>query len=166
MNEKLRLEYATDFTPAEAEAFLRLGGPYLAEIDPENATDHQRFLQSILRRQGEPDRWLTLFRARDQVVGFAHFKIDRDDRPGSGYILEFYVVPERRRQRLGKRYLSMMMATMKAAGYRMVWLASHPAAESFWRACGFCETGEFERNQRVMTRSLVAKNNNRPGKGR
>ena len=157
MDENLRLEYVTEFESVEARTFLRLGGPYMAETDPENANDHQRFLQSILRRQGESGRWLALFMLGGQVAGFAHFKVDTDQRPGSGYIMEFYVIPARRRAGLGRKYLPLVGEVLKAAGCPMVWLASHPAAEGFWRACGFHETREFERNQKVMTRGLIAK---------
>ncbi len=159
MNEKLRLECVTDCESAEVRTFLRLGGPYMAEIGPNSAIDDQRFLQSMLRRQGEPDRWLTLFMQGDQAVGFAHFKIDKDERPGSGYILEFYIIPERRRRGLGRECLSLITSTLTVAGCKSVWLASQSTAESFWRACGFYETGEFERDQKVLIKTVIARRN-------
>jgi len=154
MNDRARLEYVTDSTPPQAQTFLLLGCPYMAETDPENPDIHQRFLQSILRRQGEPDRWLAMFMLGDQVFGFAHFKIDKDERPGSGYILEFYVVPERRRRGLGQECLSLITNILTVAGCKTVWLASHSTAEAFWRACGFRETEELERSQKVMIKAL------------
>ena len=48
------------------------------------------------------------------------------------------------------------METLTVAGCPMVWLSSHPAAESFWRACGFHETGELERNMKVFVKTLIA----------
>ena len=59
MNETLRLEYVMDSKSIEAQTFLRLGDPYMAEISPkEEAIDRERFLRSILHRQGEPGRCL------------------------------------------------------------------------------------------------------------
>jgi ribosomal protein S18 acetylase RimI-like enzyme len=108
---------------------------------------------------------LTLFILGDQVVGFGLFKIDKDDRPGLGYIMEFYIVPEQRRQGLGQKSLSLITNILTLAGCTKVWLASHNTAEAFWHACDFRETGEFERNQKVMIRSVDTKNN-QPGKRR
>ena len=158
MNEKLSIEYVTNSTPARVQAFLRLGVPYMAEVDPENTKIHERFLQSVLRRQGEPDRWLAMLMLGNQVVGFTHFKIDKDDKPGLGYIMEFYIVPELRRQGLGQKYESMITCVMTEAGCKKIWLASHNTAEAFWHACGFRENGEFERNQKVMVKCVSARN--------
>ena len=96
INEKLRLEYVGGIESPAAQTFLRLARPYMVETDPQNVNKHQRFLQSILCRQGEPDRWLALFILGDDASGFAHFKIDKDERPGWGFVMEFYVIPERR----------------------------------------------------------------------
>ena len=62
--------------------FLRLGRDYLKDLTFE---ERERFLQSILARQGEPDRWLFLLKHKNEYVGFAHVKIDKDERPGWGF---------------------------------------------------------------------------------
>jgi len=73
--------------------FLNLGRDYLSDLSHD---EQEKFLQSIMVHQVEPDRWLLLLRAEDEYMGFVHMKIDKDEHPGWGFILEFYVVPNRR----------------------------------------------------------------------
>lgn len=154
MTEQPQLQYVMDGICEPAQTFLRLGKPYMDEVDNEQALDHDRFLQSILRRQGEPGRWLALFMLGSEAVGFAHFKVDKDDRPGYGYIMEFYVIPERRRQGFGRHCVSQIAGILSQAGCSMAWLASHPAADEFWHACGFGELGEMERNKKILVAAM------------
>jgi len=63
--------------------FLRLGRDYLKDLAFE---ERESFLQSILARQGEPDRWLLLLKHQNEYVGFAHVKIDKNERPGWGFL--------------------------------------------------------------------------------
>lgn len=157
MNQSIKLKCIRNTKSPFTKTFLRIARPYMVEVDPDKADLHEAFLRSMLSRQGELDRWLTLFMWGNECVGFAHFKVDRDEKPGWGYILEYYVVPRRRRQGLGKRYLSLVLNVLRIAGCRNVWLTSHPMAEAFWGACGFTGTGELERGKKIMARSLIVR---------
>ncbi len=44
-----------------------------------------------------------------------------------------------------------MKGILDETGCQNAWLASNPAAEGFWKACGFRETGEYERDQKIFT---------------
>jgi len=133
--------------------FKRLGRDYLSS----RPTDEQeRFLESILSRQKESDRWLLLLKYRNDYLGFVHMKIDRDERPGWGFILEFYVVPNRRRLGWGRRLFNFSVEILRTQDVGHIWLMSKPASEPFWRSLGFRETGEIddENGQKVMIASI------------
>lgn len=151
--EKLRLVSVTKDNPDTVSAFLNLGRDYLSGLPPD---ERERFLQSILARQGEPDRWLLLLRYLDEYIGLVHMKIDWDERPGWGFILEFYIVPYRRRQGLGRKLFDLVVKIFQARGVKDIWLLTDPAAEQFWRSIGFREIGEIdeETSQKVMVISI------------
>lgn len=110
----------------DTEAFRLLGRDYLAELLCDRlAEEREAFLQSMLDRQGEPDRWLLLLKAADEPVGFIHAKIDHDDRPGWRYILEFYIRPEKRKSGLGQILCEHMLRLFSQRGIKDVWLASN-----------------------------------------
>lgn len=137
-------------------AFCSLCIDYLAVIMPDRSVEQRRtFRQSMLDRQREPDRWLILLRHEGNAIGFVHAKIDRDERPGWGYILEFYVVPEMRRTGMGRLLYGHIAEIFRARAISQVWLSSHPKAEIFWQSVGFHDTGEFEGHQKVMASDII-----------
>jgi GNAT superfamily N-acetyltransferase len=143
----------TSADPETVEAFLALGRDYLRELPSEEA---DRFLQSILKRQGEPKRWLLLLKHSNEWSGFTHVKIDEDERPGWGFILEFYVVPTKRRIGLGTALFNAVERILQAEGAKNVWLLPDSRSEPFWRSVGFKLSGETdeETGRNVMTKSL------------
>jgi GNAT superfamily N-acetyltransferase len=134
-------------------AFLSLGRDYLKNMARE---EQERFLQSILLRQGEPDRWLLLLKHKNENLGFAHVKIDKDERIGWGFILEFYIVPTRRRMGLGRTFFKFITEMLEAKSVKDVWLLADSSSELFWRSLGFKQTGEIdeETGQNIMIKSL------------
>jgi GNAT superfamily N-acetyltransferase len=131
--------------------FMRLGRDYLSSLPVD---EQERFLRSILSRQKESDRWLLLLKYRNDYLGFVHMKIDRDERPCWGFVLEFYIVPDRRRLGWGRRLFNLSVEILRTRGVKHIWLLSKPASESFWRSLGFRETGEIQENEKVMVVSI------------
>ena len=133
--------------------FRRLGRDYLKNLPSE---ERERFLNSILARQGEPDRWLLLLKHENEYAGFAHFKVDREERVGWGSILEFYVVPAKRKMGLGRKFFNVIIEMLRARGVKDVWLLADSSSELFWHSLGFKQTGEIDKEtgQNVMIKSL------------
>ena len=134
--------------------FLTLGRDYLKGLPCE---EREKFLQSILRRQREPDRWLLLLRHQGEYGGFAHVKIDKDERPGWGFILEYYIIPIKRRIGLGTAFFKLIADLLQARGVENIWLLTHSStAEQFWRSLGFRLTGETDKEtgHNIMAKSL------------
>ena len=139
--------------PRTASKFLSLGRDYLSDLPND---ERERFLQSILARQGEPNRWLLLLKHQNKHVGFIHMKIDNDERPCRGFILEFYIMPLKRRRGLGRTLFAHSEDILKKRGVKSIWLLTNSSAEPFWRSLGFRSTGEKDKEtgQTIMAKSF------------
>lgn len=129
--------------------FLSLGRDYFSNIP---TGKREKFLQSILNRQIESDRWLFLLRVEAKYIGFVYMKIDHDERPGWGFILEFYIVPEKRRSGWGTMMYEFCKDILIKHGVEKVWLLTNDEAIPFWSFIGFRETGEIDKEtgQKIM----------------
>jgi ribosomal protein S18 acetylase RimI-like enzyme len=146
----------TRLNPITISTFLSLGEDYFKDLPAEQ---RKKFMESILARQGEPCRWLFLLKYRGECVGFTHLKIDKDERPGWGFILEFYIAPKKRRLGLGHTFFKIIEEMLRAKAARNVWLLSRSSDEAlaFWNSLGFKLTGEIDKEtgQSVMEKSLM-----------
>ena len=134
----------------DVQSFLELGLAYLAEIDDTPEEVNKIFLRSIVSKDFENDRWLLLLLKGDLHLGFVHAKIDIQERPGWGYILEFYIVPKMRRKGYGSMLHSKIVDIFVQKELKNVWLTANPKSESFWRSVGFSYSGEEENGYKVM----------------
>ena len=139
--------------PDSINVFLNLGRDYLSNLSFEK---REKFLRSILARLKEPDRWLFLLMYRDKYVGFIHAKIDKDERPGWGFILELYVVPEKRGMGLGRILYKHVEQMLRSRSVKNVWLLTTNKIVPFWRKLGFklSKERDKETGQLIMTKSL------------
>lgn len=145
-----------DVSEALEGVFWDLGMAYMPEVDSGHSRqEHEGFLRSVLDRRNEPERWLRLFGVGGDYVGFSYMKIDRDERPGWGYILEFYVAPAHRRCGIASAAYAESSRLLREHGVSDVWLAAHRLAEGFWLRMGFAYSGEMEGDQRVMVARIA-----------
>ena len=119
-------------------SILSISKNYFSDIPIDK---REKFIQSIIDRQGEHNRWLLLLKYKNEYIGFVHMKIG-GERPGWGFILEFYIVPDKRRQGWGRRLFNYVVNILQAHGVNNIWLWSASDAEPFWYSLGFRETGE------------------------
>ncbi|MBA7472867.1 GNAT family N-acetyltransferase [archaeon] len=122
-----------------ASAFLEMGEDYMSSEPPEL---RGRFLRSVVDLQVEEERWLNLLRVDSGFIGFVHMKVDTTDRPGWGWMMEFYIKSEHRRRGHGRKLYERSEGILVDRGIRDIWLTSNPEAIPFWRAVGYVETGE------------------------
>jgi N-acetylglutamate synthase-like GNAT family acetyltransferase len=143
----------TKDNPSTVSAFLNLGRDYLKGLPIE---EREKFLLSILARQGEPERWLLLLKYENTYAGFAHVKIDKDQRLGLGFILEFYVIPTKRKMALGRTFFNRISCMLQAIGVKDIWLLPDPKSEPFWRKLGFKQIRELDKEtgRKIMIKSL------------
>lgn len=142
-----------DENSSSVNAFLNLGREYLSDLSAEK---REKFLKSILRRLKEPERWLLLLEHKGEYVGFIHAKIDKHERPGWGFILELYVVPEKREMVLGRILYKYVEQMLRSRGVKNIWLLTTNKIVPFWRKLGFklSKERDEESGQLIMTKSL------------
>lgn len=96
----------------------------------------------------DKDRFVELCYLGEDLIGFTYGKIDREEhrgyvRPGWGYVMEFYVKPEYRRNGYGREVYKHLENIFKANGVSNVWLTADPVTgEPFWSAVGFANSGK------------------------
>jgi len=127
--------------------------PYCRELDsnvgretPEETL--KEFIASIVSMSEDKDRFVELCYLGEHLIGFAYGKIDREEhrgyvRPGWGYVMEFYVKLEYRRNGYGGEIYKHLENIFKSNGVSNIWLTADPiTGVPFWSAVGFTNTGE------------------------
>jgi len=141
----------------DREVFRRLFADYVRLEFPDTPDwKAAKWVQSVLDLLSEEDRWALIARVADKdAVGFAFFKVDKEDRPGWGYITEFYVAREHRLRSIGRALAHEALRLLAARGVENVMLTASTNAVGFWEKCGFERSGERWKNGLdVMVRRL------------
>lgn len=135
---------------------MNLGYEYMKEVVPDESLEvYSKFLNSILNRQNEKERWLIGIKINNTMVGFAHFKIDKSERIGWGYILEFYIIPSFRRRGIGKRLYNFIREEFTSYQVKDIWLTADKInGEPFWFSLGFVDTEETENGLKILRISI------------
>ncbi|ERI91065.1 acetyltransferase, GNAT family [Clostridiales bacterium oral taxon 876 str. F0540] len=158
MENNFNVEYVrvSRKNPELCAEFLNLGYEYMKEVASDWSTEmHNKFLNSILNHQTEDERWLIGLKINDSMVGFSHFKIDRSERIGWGYIMEFYIMPDFRRKGLGRKLYSLIREEFATYEIKDIWLTANKVnGEPFWFSLGFLDSGETEHEMKILTISI------------
>jgi GNAT superfamily N-acetyltransferase len=133
-----------------APVFRMFAESYLNEIGESELGEGS--IEETVLLQKEPRRWLFIAEVDGEYAGFVHAKIDDDDRPGWGYVIEFYIAPKFRRHGLGHVMWEHIHATLLASGVKLIWLSAVKKAEKFWGEQGFVETGLVEYGEKILMR--------------
>ena len=148
---------------AFASLMLRYGPEISAHTERPLTDDMLRgWTQSILRQAASPDRLVEVCLDGDTPIGFLYGKIDREGdrgyiRPDWGYIMEFYVIPERRREGLGRLMVQRLEAFYAEKAVTRLYLTADPVTgKPFWAAAGYRATGEVspENGQEFFEKTL------------
>jgi len=108
----------------------------------------EKWIQSILKLQGPSDRHLELCWMGDIPVGFLYGKVDHKEhrgfvKPGYGYVMEFYVVPDWRRRGIGTQMFRHLERSFAADGAERMYLTTDTECGiPFWKHLGFVQTNE------------------------
>ena len=135
------------------KVFESLMYEYLDEMNehseqPLSKEFQKKWINSIITIQGPPDRHLELCFVENSPIGFFYGKIDHKDhkgfiKPGYGYIMEFYVKPDFRRNGYGKAMFNHMQELFVNDGAETMYLTADPVTgKPFWEAVGFLNTNE------------------------
>lgn len=108
----------------------------------------KKFIASIVSFSEDKDRFVELCYLGKALIGFAYGKIDIEGqkgyvRPGWGYVMEFYIKSEYRKNGYGKELYRHLENIFKENGVKNIWLTADPVTgEPFWSAVGFNNSGE------------------------
>jgi GNAT superfamily N-acetyltransferase len=150
--KKIEFALVNRNNPDSCLDFMKLGYEYMKETAPDYTFQiHEKFLNSILNKQNENNRWLILLKVDTVSVGFVHAKIDKDERIDWGYIMEFYINPPSRRNGLGTQLYNFIKQKFISCGIKNIWLAADKiTGEPFWFSIGFMDTGELENEHKIL----------------
>jgi len=154
--EHLRFEQVEPQNMTQCECFKKMMYAYSEELggmeelcgEQEIAAFIEKWVQSILRLLGPSDRHLKLCWLDDQPAGFLYGKVDHKEhkgyvKPGYGYVMEFYVVPQFRRKGIGTAMFHHLENCFKMDGATQMYLTTDTnEGISFWEWQGFVNTGE------------------------
>ena len=107
----------------------------------------EKWIDSMIRMQGESTRHLELCYADGACIGFLYGKIDQEGdsgfiKPGYGYVMEFYVKPAYRKNGYGTRMWKRLEALFLSHGAVRAYLTADPVTgRPFWEAMGFQNSG-------------------------
>lgn len=155
---------SSDLQKQEFEKLVILYGTELDSHQNRNTPKEilSKWANSMINIQGDADRHLELCYDGDSLIGFLYGKIDHPDhkgyiKVGYGYIMEFYVLPEFRRNGYGKQMYSHLEELMKNDGADKLYLTSDPVTgKPFWEYLGFKYTRDKspENNQEIFEKHI------------
>lgn len=134
--------------------FHKLMQMYAKELDrhQNRSTDSlilERWTDRIIEKQFDASMCLKLCFYGSSVIGFLYGKIDRTEdkgfkKPGYGYVMEFYVLPEYRRKGYGRRMFNHLEKYFKTNNVDKMYLTADPiTGKPFWESMGFVCTYEI-----------------------
>ena len=155
-------------TEENKQIFHKLMSAYSKELDlHQNRTTDEKILarwtNSIIAKQYEKGMCLKLCYDGGNLIGFLYGKIDMPDdrgfkKVGYGYVVEFYVQPQYRRNGYGKEMYSFLEKYFTDKNVHNIYLTADPVTgKPFWEALGFKENGEIspENNLPVYEKHLT-----------
>ena len=132
------------------QLLMRRYGPEISSHTGRPLTEQMLagWIDSIIRQQTSPDRLVEVCLENGEPVGFLYGKVDREEdrgyiRPDWGYVMEFFVIPERRRAGLGRQMAKRLEEFFSSRGAKQLYLTADPVTgKPFWQAVGYRATGE------------------------
>lgn len=154
MENKLKFTQVVSDNAYLCREFRSMMHPYVKELNqhserPLHDELIEKWISSILSMQGPPDRHLELCYDGQELIGFLYGKIDHEDhngfiKPGYGYIMEFFVLPQFRRMGYGKAMFHHMEKLFAYDGAKNMYLTPDAVTGvPFWTAMEFQGTGEY-----------------------
>ncbi len=151
-----------------SDEFIDFMHNYVKELDAHlnkstSAEAVDRWIKSIINLQGEKGRYLEYCLVNERKIGFLYGKIDKAEhcgykKPGYGYIMEFYVIPEFRLNGCGKQMLRRIEQLFSNEGVKRMYLTAVPVTgKPFWVKTGFVPTDEIspENNLQIYEKSII-----------
>lgn len=149
--ENIRYEKVDPVNEIQCAVFRKMMCDYSEELggmdefakETDRNTIIEKWIQSIFKLLGPSDRYLELCWLGNIPAGFLYGKIDHEEdrgfvKPGYGYVMEFYVVPQMRRKGIGRAMYAHLEQCFSSDGANRVYLTTDTQdGIAFWEKIGF-----------------------------
>lgn len=148
------------------DGFVKIFGEYFVD-EMKFADDKEKFCKFakkfiVNQQYAEKIIAIDIAKLENEIAGFIIYQIDSErsdwcERPGVGFIREFYVAPAHRRKNLGSLLIKRADEKLKKMGAKDVYLASakDDGVILFYEKNGYHRTGNFtDDGQEYMEKEL------------
>lgn len=162
--EKLTFTNVTEQNRDDFHCLMRM---YARELDKQQNknTDSEmlkKWTDRIIEKQFQPNMCLRLCFCQSETIGFIFGKIDLPNEKGYkevgyGNIMEFYVLPNYRRNGYGGQMYRFLESFFISCGVDQLYLTANPVTgKPFWEKLGFIRTGELSpiNNQEIYEKTI------------
>lgn len=166
MSEKMEKCVIQPLQEKDFDGFVKIFSDYFVD-EMKFADDKEKFCnfakEFIVNQQyAEKIILIDLAKFGEEIAGFIIYQIDSErsdwcERPGVGFIREFYVAPAHRRKNLGSLLIKRADEMLKKMGANDVYLASakDEGVITFYEKNGYRKTGQQnEDGQEIMEKEL------------
>lgn len=145
-----------DYSKSNKDTLANMMTAYMAELDcgiPENVI-REKLVDFIDGLCGKGIIRVVIVFHCDTPAAFSVFQIDTPEsdwckRPGWGFIREFYVIPEYRKNGIGRQLSNYTEQALRTMGAAQLYLTSTDAIP-FWKKCGWKVTGDLCSNDQYI----------------
>ena len=142
--------YPAKNVPAHIDILFPMWKKYMSEIgENDSESDMLDGLCSRINIANTHDNiFFEMIWSGNNAIGFAFYSIDGGIKnlipSGYGYIMEFYVLPEWRKKRIGSYCSNYICNKLYEAGCPQVYLTSVPNSDNFWNNNVFVKSNLFD----------------------
>lgn len=132
--------------PIHMERLFPMWKAYMIEIGEKYTDEDLRngLINRLNISQSHENIFFELMWCGNDMVGFVFYAVDggiRDVIPSEcGYIMELFITPQWRRQKIGVRCIRKVVEKLKKKGCPKIYLTSVETSEEFWEKSGFIKS--------------------------
>lgn len=150
---------------AEFHCLMQMYAKELDEHQNRNTDSEmlKKWTKKLIDKQRQPEMCLKLCVVNSETIGFLFGKIilpeDKDyKKVGCGYIMEFYVLPEYRRNGCGRQMYQFLENFFISKHIKQLYLtAGSVTGKLFWEKMGFILTGDIslDNKQEIYEKTIL-----------
>lgn len=163
MSKELRYKQILPGDERQYKELIAMWIPYMhevlkedIEIQNESDDDLARYAQQRINIQGRRnDMHFELVYLEKEVIGFAFYAVDLGGikgiiEPGYGYIMEYYIVPKKRRRGYATMLYQHLVEVLKEHGTKVAYLTPDTiSGVDFWSSIGFLDSGKIDPDNKM-----------------
>lgn len=163
MSKRLQYEQILPGNERQYQELISLWVPYMREIfkddeetQNESDADLEKYALQRVNIQGKRnDMHFELVYLEKEVIGFAFYAVDLGGikgiiKPGYGYIMEYYIIPSKRRNGYATELYRHVADTFKHHNIEQLYLTPDSTTGiPFWSKMGFSDSGKIDPDNKI-----------------